>query len=371
MQDEQIPPIKDHALMSSDASNESGVFEPVPQQVGSQPDLQPRRRHSSHSERDKNRNRNKTSSKLRPSRKKQASRRKSLLVVSLLIVSVVSSLIVGFLIGREWKKRQVVVKVASNDEVLPTSEVMAQMDAAFEALRVGDSRKAMIGFQNAQGQQPLFGLDYLVAEAAFLADETLLAHEAAERAVTKNEMSSEAILLLDMINFNREKVSTDRGPQFSAPLDTLESSFRKYAASHPSDSKVYSLWGELLRSQGAYKSAMEKFRRGALRADSRAGFSLLSAKEGLSRLQSEPSKSGHSLSEITAMTGEQALEAAYSSMQLKNLTDSLQFLERARDCYDDVVFREILKDPAFDPFRSEPQLKGFFKKGSEHGKSSS
>ena len=369
MQEEQIPPVKDHAHMSSDAGKASGVFEAVPHQVGSQPDHQLRRRRRSHSNKDRNRNRNKSSLNLRLSRKQLQSRRKFILVVALLIVSVVSSLSVGFLIGREWKKRQVAVKVASNDEVLPTSEVMAQMDAAFEALRVGDSRKAMIGFQNAQGQQPLFGLDYLIAEAAFLSDETSLAREAAERAVTKNEMSSEALLLLDMINYNREKASTDGGPQFSAPLDTLESSFRKYAASHPYDAKVYSLWGELLRSQGAYKSAMEKFRRGALRADSRAGFSLLSAKAGLSQLQSEPSKTGHSLSEITAMSGEQALEAAYSSMQNKNLTDSLQFLERARDCYDDVVFREILKDQAFDPYRSEQQLKGFFKKGTESGKS--
>ncbi|KAB2640451.1 MAG: hypothetical protein DVB30_01655 [Verrucomicrobia bacterium] len=325
----------------------------------------PRRRRRSSSERHKNRNRTKTSGNARESRKKQRARTRFILLTILFIIAVTASLVIGFLIGQQSKKRETTAKISNLLEVIPTSESLSQLDGGFEALRRGDARKAMLDFQSAQRLQPLFGLDYLVAEAAFLSDEPSLAHDAAERAVTKNEMSAEALVLMDLINFNKEKASSDGAPRFATPFASLENTLRKYAASHPADSKIYYLWGDLLGSQGSYKSAMDMYHRGAIRADSLADYSVLTSKEALARLQSEPDKSLHSLSEITAMSGEQSVEAAFGAMQQKNFSDALQFLDRAKDSFTPEVFREILKDHSFDPYRSNPQLKDFFKKESE------
>jgi hypothetical protein len=326
----------------------------------------PRRRRRSGSNSHKNRaNRMKSAGNARESRKKQRARTRVILLVVLFIVAVTASLVIGFMIGQESKKRENTTKVSNVQEVIPTSESLNQLDGAFEALRGGDTRKAMLDFQSVENMQPLFGMDYLVAEAAFLSDEPSLAHDAAERAVTKNEMSAEAQILLDMINFSQEKASTDGAPRFSAPFDTLQNTFRRYASSHPADSKIYYLWGELLCSQGSYKSAMDMYHRGAIRADTRSDYTVLSSKEALARLQSEPSKSLHSLSEITAMSGEQSVEAAFSAMQQKNFPDALQFLDRAKECFSPDVLREILKDHSFDPYRSDSQLNDFFKKESK------
>jgi hypothetical protein len=96
-----------------------------------------------------------------------------------------------------------------------------------------------------------------------------------------------------------------------------------------------------------------------IRAVPEDSLSVLSAKEQLARRQESPSKSVPSLSEITAMDGEQTLLAAFAALQQHQNENALIFLERARDLFPSRIFRALMEDEAFVQYHSDPQIKIF------------
>ena len=60
------------------------------------------------------------------------------------------------------------------------------------------------------------------------------------------------------------------------------------------------------------------------------------------------------------MSAELAIGAALVALQHQQTTEALLFLERAREFYSPSVFRELINDSAFDPYRTDPKMKSFF-----------
>ena len=272
----------------------------------------------------------------------------------------------GYYFGQNSPKRKdtTVIK-AKSEVVLPTVKSEELLDAAFGDFFEGNPRKAMHGFQKVKDAQPaLYGIDYLVAESSFRAGELVLAEQAAQHAVSCNELAGESKVLLALIALGKTTGPDQGGHQFSDPLISAEEEFRRFAAEHPADAAIYGLWADVLRGKGSYSVATRILHRGVLRADPMGSQMLLSAKEKLSKLQEEPAKSVASIAEITAMTGEAALVAGFSALQNKQDKEALLFLEKAQDFYPPVIFRQVLQDVAFDPYRGNPLLGDFFKQHS-------
>jgi tetratricopeptide (TPR) repeat protein len=201
----------------------------------------------------------------------------------------------------------------------------------------------------------------MIAESAWKAGELGLAEEAIGHAISKNEFADEARVLLALINLNKTKTSTQESGQFADPSVNAESAIRHMAAEHPGNAWIYAIWGDFLRANGSYRTAAETFHKGVLRSDPLAAQELLSAKEQLAKQQKEPAKTASSLSALTAMTGEQSLVAAFAALQQHQTEDAVAFLQRAQDLYSPQVFRELMKDIAFNEYRADVSLKPFFK----------
>ena len=275
----------------------------------------------------------------------------------------VAFLSIGFYFGHKFGTPADVSNRSTQQEIpLPTAEAESLLDTAFTAYQDGKYRVAMLDFQKAQDAQPgLFGIDYLIAESANKAGEQALAQDAAQHAVSKNELPGEARVLLAIINLAKSKSGVQEPQQLADPSTTAQNEIKQYMAAHPDDARAFAKLGDLLRLTGEYRSAVGILHKGVLRSDPEAARELLSAKEQLARIQNEPAKSAPSLSELTAMNGEQALAAALTSLQLKQSEEAAVFLERARDLYPPSIFRELMKDGAFADFYSDPKVKSFFK----------
>ncbi len=272
--------------------------------------------------------------------------------------------LVGFMVGKKSSAASAFPNHSVSLEVTqPTSASEALLDDAFRALRDGHPKKALLTFQKIQETQPsLNGIDYLIGHAAQNAGESSIAEEAFQRSLTKNEMAEEARLALAVNHLFQSAMGASRGSQLSDPLTDAEGEFRRFSALRPMDSNVYLQWAEALRSRGSYRSAAETLHKGVLRSDLSSSQSLLSAKEALTRLQNNPSKKVPSLSGITSMSGELALASALESLQMNQQSEALLFLERAREFYTPTVFAELMKDNAFDPYRTDSKMRSLFSK---------
>jgi len=255
------------------------------------------------------------------------------------------------------------------EEVLPSAESDALVDSGFAELSGGDFHKAFLNFQKVQEAQATFpGIDFLVGNSALQAGELTLAKESLEHAISKNEMNAEARVLMALITLEESYKNKDqRGPnggQITDPLVTAESELRRYASTHPTTASFYVKWAEIHRQRGSYRTAADLLHKAVIRADLDDNISLLSAKEILTKLQDQPAKETPSLATTTSMSGEQAMGAALSALQNKSGSDAVHFLERARGFYSPRIFKELMKDTAFDEYRADPKLEKFLKSGS-------
>ena len=270
----------------------------------------------------------------------------------------------GYYLGQKsGRSAELRNRVVAQDAEFPMAESNALLDDAFKAYSQGKYRDAMVAFQKVQEKQPaLVGIDYLVADSAYRAGEGVLASDAAKRAIFKNESSGQARALLALLELEKSKVSKseDAAQQMNDPSVNAENEIKQLVASNLGGARGYLLWGEFLRSNGSYHSAADVLHEGWLRADPRDSREYLSAKEQLARLQNEPAKSAPSLSELTSMSGEQALVAALASLQLHQKEEAASFLERAKELYAPEVFQELTRDGAFADYKEDLQFKSYF-----------
>jgi len=268
----------------------------------------------------------------------------------------------GFYVGQKsGHHAEMENDVVQQDAAFPSPETDALLDVGFEAFQKGSYRDAMEDFQHVLDKQPtLVGLDYLIAESAYLAGEKVLAGEAAGHALSKNESVEQARVLLALLDLDKSNSAGDGTQQLADPKVTAESAIKQLVASHLAEAKGYGLWGDFLRSNGSYRSAADTLHKGVLRADPDASRDLLSAKEQIARFQDNPPKAVPSLSEMTSMSGEQALVAALAALKKHQEEDAVSFLERARDLFSPLTFQKLMKDVAFADYSKDPQLKQFF-----------
>ena len=293
-------------------------------------------------------------------------RRERLILITCFILSIAAAGFGGFVAGQRFfagSEQSSDKSAAVLEEVVPTSASESLLDEAFGSLSAENYRKGMLDFQKVQVIQPtLPGIDYLIGNAALLTGEYALAEQSLRQSLSKREMEVESRLLLALVEFRKSGSTGAASEQKADPGAVAESAFRHYASLRPADPAVYDQWADLLRSHGSYRSAADLLHKGVLRSDAALNESYLSAKEALTRLQSEPSKEVPSMAGITSMSGEQALVAACIALQQKRVNEAVFFLERAREFYRPNLFRKLLKDPVFDEFRSEPKIKEVLQK---------
>jgi len=294
------------------------------------------------------------------------------MVIACFVLLLGVSSVVGYWFG---KKSAILPKVDTRvqkyEEIAPSPEAEALVDTAFAELNGGDFRKAFLAFQKVQSAQSTFpGIDFLLGNSALQAGEVTLAKESLERSIIKGEMDAEAHVLMSLITLDEsENNKNQRGPnggQITDPLVTAESELRRYASSHPSTASIYRKWAEIHRQRGSYRTAADLLHKAVLRADAADDISFLSAKETLTKLQNQPAKEAPSLATITSLSGEQAMGAALGALQNKSGSDAVFFLERAKEYFPPRVFEELMKDSAFDEYRSESKLEKFLKSVTPH-----
>ena len=286
-----------------------------------------------------------------------------LVILGSTLLGLLAIFLIGFFLGQKnGRSSEASHQIIPHDAEAPSSESGSLLEHAFGSLDSGNYRQAMIDFRKVQEIQPaLTGIDCLIAEAATKAGENDMAEDAAGQAVSKNESADQARVLLALINLNKLKGKVQEGAQLSDPVVGAENAIRNFSAAHLADVRIYSLWGDLLRSEGSYRSAAEILHQGVVRAVPEASREVLAAKEQLARLQNEPAKTAPSLSAMTSMSGEQMLVAALASLQMHRTEEAAAFLEKARDFYSPQAFRELMKDVAFSDFFNDPLMKQFFK----------
>lgn len=282
----------------------------------------------------------------------------------MVVLSVLLSLILagfgGFIAGKKNTPEKSQEEERAVQEVRATEESSRKLDEAFDDLREGNPKKALLAFQEVASRQPaLFGIDYLVGNAAYLAGETALAKEAFEKSVSKKELEPEASLLVALMNAQNDRSVAGGKTAIADPAGAVESALSRCAALRPMDPRVQCLWAEWLRSGGSYRSASEVFHRALVRADSTSDPSLIAAKEALSRMQNDPPRQSPSLSTVTSLDGPQAVAAAYAAFANQHPDDGVLFLERGSEFFPKPVFRALLRDQAFDEFRSEAKFRDF------------
>jgi len=285
------------------------------------------------------------------------------LVVGCVLLGFVAVGFFGFLTGQKNERaHQTPALPPEVEEILPSPEEEGLLDRAFGEMGDGNYRKALLDFQKIHDAQPaLSGIDYLIGTTALRLGENELAEEALQRSLGNKEMEGESRVLLDIIGLRKATGPHGGEHQLVDPLESAENSFKRYAASRPSDAKIYAQWAEVLRSRGSFRSAEALFHKGILRADPSSSESLLSGKEILTRIQDQPTKEVPSLSELTSMSGDQALGAALGALQHQQNREALQFLKRASEFYTPRTFRELMNDCAFDQYRTEPDMQKFLK----------
>jgi tetratricopeptide (TPR) repeat protein len=267
----------------------------------------------------------------------------------------------GFVIGRKATKPTSDIPVLST-EIVPTIESEGKIDAAFSDLRADHAKKALMAFQEVQSTQPgLYGIDFLVGYAAHFAGEPALARQSFLTAVGKKELDEESEAMLALGDLSKDGAGAS-GAFVSDPVAAAESALRHYASRRPLDPRAYYFCAEMLRAKGSYRSAGELMAKALGRSDPRFDARLIEAKVTLARLQNEPPKETPSLSSVTSLDGPGALAAAYAAFTMKRSEEGILFLERASEFYPGILFTELMKDQAFDEFRTDSRLREFLKK---------
>ena len=267
----------------------------------------------------------------------------------------------GFLVGRKATKPTADVPALSA-EIVPTIESEGKLDAAFSDLRADHAKKALLGFQEVQSAQPgLYGIDFLVGYAAYFAGEPALARQSFQIAAGKKELNEESEAMLALGDLFKDGPATS-GAFVSDPVAAAESSLRHYASRRPLDPRAFYLCAEMLRAKGSYRSAGELMAKALGRTDPRFDARMIEAKMTLARLQNEPPKEVPSLASVTSLDGPGALAAAYAALTMKRSEEGVLFLERASEFYPGILFNELMKDQAFDEFRTDAKFSEFLKK---------
>lgn len=268
----------------------------------------------------------------------------------------------GYLIGRKSSAKASGDTAAPPVEILATTETEGKLDVAFSDLRAGNTKKALLGFQDVQSSQPgLYGIDFLVGYAAYFAGEPSMARESFQTAVGKRELDEESGAILALIDASKDHTATG-GTSIADPVASAESALRHYASRRPLDPRAYYLCAEMLRSKGSYRTAGELMAKTLARTDPRFDARLIEAKMTLARMQNETPKEIPPLSSVTSLDGRGAIAAAYAAFANKHSEEGVLFLERASEFYPGIMFSELMKDQGFDEFRTDPKFGEFLKK---------
>jgi tetratricopeptide (TPR) repeat protein len=299
-----------------------------------------------------------------PGRSRNGSRRltrqqriERLMTLACFVLAIVLTGVLAFILGQRHAAKSEAV-VAEVQVTIPSSDALSTLEAAQALLREGNPKRALIELQKLQtALPPVHGIDYLVGKAAYAAGEFSLARDSFQKSSSKKEMEEESALAIALLD------AGSHGPasagQMVDPAAIAQSAVDRYAASHPDDPKAHASYAEVLRGQGAFKSAGDAFHRAILRCDPALDPLLLGAKETLVTLQGNPPKEVPAMITVTSMDGNGALAAGYAALLNHRSEEAVLFLERASEFFPKRVFREILRDQAFDEFRTDSKFADF------------
>ena len=331
--------------------------DPIPVTAGEQP---PRWRRRSRSGAGSSRSgRGRGSSRGKRLSFQQGSERLNLAAIFLL--GLCAAGLAGFVLGKKAPAKDHGEPAGRPSEIVPTSEAEGKLDDAFSELHAGNARKALLAFQDVRSLQPgLHGIDFLVGYAASFAGEPALARDSFQTAIGKKELEEESGALLSLLDVSKD--GGDGAASLADPVASAESALRRYASARPLDPRAYFLCAEMLRSKGSYRSSVELMSKALGRTDPRFDSRLIEAKMTLAKLQEHPPKEVPAFSSVTVLDGPGALAAAYAALSNHRSEEGVLFLERASEFYPGFLFAELMKDQAFDEFRTDSKFGEFVKR---------
>lgn len=264
--------------------------------------------------------------------------------------------------GKKSAAKDVREPVALAADGLPAAETLVKLDAAFSELRSGNCKKALLGFHDIQFSQPgLYGIDFLVGYASYLAGEPALSREFCQTAIAKKELEVEAAAILALVDYSTSDASQESS--LSDPVTSVESALGRYAMHDPLDPRAHYFYAEMLRSKGSYRSASELMARALAKMDPRFDARIIEAKMTLSRLQNQRPAEVPPVSSSESLDGPGSVAAAYAALVNGKPDEAVVFLHRVSELYPGILFSELMRDQAFDEFRKDPNLKEFVSSG--------
>jgi hypothetical protein len=248
---------------------------------------------------------------------------------------------------------------AIKENVELTPEFLARLDRALSALQAGNGAAALGELKALEAEEPdVATLSLLMANAALLSGDASEASKRISESIDKRESVSDSLTLQAIVE---AKLATDSDyKKMGSPKVRIEQLLRQAIAADASNARPYFELATLKRFEQKHDEALDLLRSAQCRlqaADSRA---VTDTAIALTELQKLPDGELKPV-ESPAPVPEEMFAAAYVSMRQGDFAKASATLETARGLFPDPLFRQILKDPAFQPYTKETALADFFK----------
>lgn len=238
-------------------------------------------------------------------------------------------------------------------------EFNKSVDTALLALRNGDAKSALADLLKLEKQQPhVASMSYLVALAAMRSGEISLAEANAAESIDKEERISDALALQAVLEGMKRATPGYRvmgNAKMRAELLLNQAILADAANPIP-----YIRLAMLLRYQKRNSEAAEMLRAGWARLNPVDSHVMVEATTSLIKLEETPDSQLPELSPDFGKNPAALFAAAYTALRRNDFARATESLKLCRGMIPPDLFRQVLSDPAFAPFRADSRLAEFY-----------
>jgi hypothetical protein len=285
---------------------------------------------------------------------------------TVVFISVISSIVSGalfFALGRHFGRsaaQTVELEKISVTNDKPTEFQLREFETALVNLQNGMFPEAKNALSNLLDQRaPISSLAVIVGNAALLDEDIPLAERCVKLSIERNESVSDALMLQAIIE---AKLATN--PQHKAmgnPRIRIESLLQQSIAADASNARPFFELATLRRFEKRNEEALELLESASNRLGQSDSIMSVNLAKELVKLEQLPD-SELAQSAPTGSDVQSLLCAAYVAARLGDPNKAAELVAQARSVTPLKTFNQLLKDPAFVPWRKEPALEKFFPK---------
>lgn len=276
-----------------------------------------------------------------------------------LLVCVIASWQFASLIGRETAHREFRANITREHLQVP-QDFTKSLDEALLAMREGDVKAALSKLLGLEAEQPgVASMDYLVALAAMRSGDLDLAYQKATESIEKFERVSDSIAL--QANIEAFKRAGKNYPLMGDSRLRNELLLRQAVLADAANPIPFIRLSFLLRHQNRNQEAEELLRAGWARLNPVDSHVMVDATLALIKLERMPDAELPQKTPDLGKSPGQLFAGAYVAMRRKDFARAAEALGLCRGMIPSDLFGLILNDPAFAPFKAEPELSGYFR----------